>query len=355
MAKKLLVADDSLTIQKVIKLALSGDGYEIQTVSDGTECLQQAALFRPDVILIDVGLPGRSAFDIKKAANDDPDLSQIPVVLMSSAFEKVDEAKVALLKFDGRLTKPFDPSNLKEVLNQALKMKSGEGVRGFAPPPPPSAGEFSLEPSEQSKKISLSRPPTAPGEIDNDVTGEIRIADPAPKTFELNEHPSAAPSTNADDSDIRHLTESTVKMSGLDDLGGWNIAESAKTSLPPIPEIFSGDSPNGAGIESSSDSSSDLAPMAPTHGLDLELHAPAFGNTGQVATPPKPPSPGTGTFDFESPSPVSTPSGETLEALVEKHVRNQLEQMAKKALPDIAERVVKAEIRKLLEGLAKSE
>src|SRR4051794_13610556 len=90
MAKKLLVADDSLTIQKVIKLALSGDGYEIQTVSDGTECLQQISLFRPDVVLIDVGLPGRSAFDIKKAANEDADMARVPFVLMSSAFEKVD-------------------------------------------------------------------------------------------------------------------------------------------------------------------------------------------------------------------------------------------------------------------------
>lgn len=56
-AKKLLVADDSLTIQKVIRLALSNEGYEIQAVADGNDALNQILLFQPDVVLIDVSLP----------------------------------------------------------------------------------------------------------------------------------------------------------------------------------------------------------------------------------------------------------------------------------------------------------
>src|SRR3954464_8388838 len=93
-ANKLLVADDSLTIQKVIRLALSNEGYEIQAVSDGNDATQQISLFRPDVVLIDVSLPGKSAFEIKKDLNSQPDLSHIRFVLMSSAFEQVDESKV---------------------------------------------------------------------------------------------------------------------------------------------------------------------------------------------------------------------------------------------------------------------
>jgi len=67
IGKKLLVADDSLTIQKVIRLALSNEGYEIQTVSDGNDAIQQIAVFRPDVVLIDVSLPGKTAFEVKKS------------------------------------------------------------------------------------------------------------------------------------------------------------------------------------------------------------------------------------------------------------------------------------------------
>lgn len=342
MGKKLLVADDSLTIQKVIKLALSGDGYEIQTVSDGTECLQQIALFRPDVVLIDVGIPGRSAFDIKKAANEDPEMARLPFVLMSSAFEKIDEAKVALLRFDGRLTKPFDPSNLKGVLSSALRMGSA-GIQEFVPSAAPSAG-FSLAPSENSRQTAR------PAFADADITGEIQLMDPkaihsdpamtAPKVDPLW---ADVPPAETHDADIRNLTESTVKMSGLDDLGGWNIEENAKHSLPPIPDIFTQTS--GIAMPSPSD----------PHLLDLEIGSPTPGAPHGMVPPPKPGS--------RAPS---TPSQASLEGIVEKQVREQLEilvqgavktqleQMARKALPEIAERVVKAEIRKMLEGLAGS-
>src|SRR3954467_5102479 len=108
-SKKLLVADDSLTIQKVIRLALSNEGYDIQAVSDGNDAVQQISLFRPDVILIDVSLPGKSAFEVKREVNEHADLEEVRFVLMSSAFEKVDEAQAEEVHFHGRLTKPFDP------------------------------------------------------------------------------------------------------------------------------------------------------------------------------------------------------------------------------------------------------
>ncbi len=391
MAKKLLVADDSLTIQKVIKLALSGDGYEIHTVSDGTECLQQISLFRPDVVLIDIGLPGRSAFDLKKAANDDADISRIPFVLMSSAFEKVDEAKVALLRFDGRLTKPFDPSNLKNVLTQALKMNSGQGVREFNPPPPPgqsAPSPFSLEPSERSKQIQYPRPAA----IAEEVTGEIQLMDPntaIPQDPEPDplwsespsrslEHtmnlevrrdgnpppsPTARPSAPEDDSDIRHLTESTVKMSGLDDLGGWNLSEGAKGGETSIPDIFSPTSPSiqvPAGMMNPSplepDTHHDLQAgmgQGMNQGLDLEYGAPT---PTQAYSPPSMHAGGNveSLADKMIEKQIERQVREQLESLVQDAVKSQLEQMARKALPEITERIVKAEIRKLLEGLSNS-
>ena len=115
-SKKILVADDSLTIQKVIRLALSGDGYEIQTVSDGKEALEQASLFRPDICVIDVSLPQFDAYQIRELFMNKPDLKNIPVILMSSAFEKVDETRAKSLGFAGHLIKPFDPSHLRSTL-----------------------------------------------------------------------------------------------------------------------------------------------------------------------------------------------------------------------------------------------
>jgi len=115
-SKKILVADDSLTIQKVIRLALSGDGYEIQTVSDGKEALEQASLFRPDIFIIDVSLPIFDAYQVREHLINKPDLKNIPVILMSSAFEKVDETRSKQLGFAGHLIKPFDPSHLRSTL-----------------------------------------------------------------------------------------------------------------------------------------------------------------------------------------------------------------------------------------------
>src|SRR6185312_11433345 len=118
--KKLLVADDSLTIQKVIRLALSNEGYEIQAISDGADAIQQIATFRPDCVLIDVSLPTRTAFEIKREVNGMEDHHDTRFILMSSAFEKIDEAQADEVGFEGRLTKPFDPAHLRQVLTEVL-------------------------------------------------------------------------------------------------------------------------------------------------------------------------------------------------------------------------------------------
>src|SRR5947209_14139524 len=149
--KKILVADDSLTIQKVIRLALSNEGYDIQAVSDGNDAVQQISLFRPAIVLIDVSLPGKSAFEVKREVNTLEDLQEVRFVLMSSAFEKVDEPQASEVKFHGRLTKPFDPAHLRQVLTEVVAqvaakrkeptslLKRPAKAASASPPPPPSA------------------------------------------------------------------------------------------------------------------------------------------------------------------------------------------------------------------------
>lgn len=371
MGKKLLVADDSLTIQKVIKLALSNDGYEIQTVSDGNEAIQSISLFRPDVVLVDIALPGKTAFEVKKTVNGDSELRKIPFVLMSSAFEKVDEAKVALLQFDGRLTKPFDPSHLRQVLNQAISMKEGAEGKKPLPPPPPSPAPNPFAASNETKFMTasnmLNTNPSAASSLSDRETGEIKLSDPiwsdTERTnpgFRMEDLPQSTPlsrpvqpmamhveekvdafsgSDSAADHDIKHLTESTVKMSGLDDLGGWNINESAKGPASGIPDIFSQDS----GIPvSSQPMHSTPAPTQSTLSHYSRTPAPSsFTPTPSYSTAPSQP----------APPPVELPSTAEIEEMVEKQVKAQLEEMMMRAIPDIAERVIKQEIKRLLDNL----
>jgi len=331
MSKKLLVADDSLTIQKVIKLALSNDDYQIQTLSDGNEALEQISLFRPDVVLIDIALQGKSAFDIKKLVNAKEDLKNVPFVLMSSAFEKVDEAKVALLQFDGRLTKPFDPSHLRSVLTAAMNTRQGSQT-GKLPPPAPT-------PAPSHERVSEPKFNPNIFQVEEHQTGEITLSDPiwsdatTAKATPPSSAPRSAPPVENDESDIKNLTESTVKMSGLDDLSDWDISETKKLPNPSAHDLTND-------MSFFSDPAGEATPSIPAlsdHFSEAEIEL---------------------TSSFQSPRSLNheaevsaLPSTAEIEELVEKQVKAQLEEMLRQAIPEIAERVIKEEIKRLLDGL----
>ena len=133
--KKILVADDSLTIQKVIRLSLTHEGYDIQAVSDGNDALERIAVLRPEVVLIDVSLPGKSAFEVKREINSHEDLKGLEFVLMSGAYEKVDDAQVTELGFHTKLTKPIDPAELRKILNKILGKTSSSCLLYTSPSP----------------------------------------------------------------------------------------------------------------------------------------------------------------------------------------------------------------------------
>lgn len=109
---KLLVADDSVTIQKVVKLTFAAEGVEIETETNGDSLLDKVRRGRPDVVLLDVFMPGGNGYKICECIKEDPDLSHIPVILMAGAFERFDEMEAARAKADAHVLKPFDTSEL---------------------------------------------------------------------------------------------------------------------------------------------------------------------------------------------------------------------------------------------------
>jgi CheY-like chemotaxis protein len=112
MLMKLLVADDSVTIQKIVKLTFAAEDVTIETETNGDSLLDKVRSVRPDLILLDVFMPGRSGYEICESIKEDPDLSHIPVILMAGAFERFDEMEAARAKADAHLLKPFDTSEL---------------------------------------------------------------------------------------------------------------------------------------------------------------------------------------------------------------------------------------------------
>ncbi len=120
MTLKLFLADDSLTIQKIVNLAFSGEDVEIESTSTGESALDSIRAFKPDIVLMDVFMPGCSGYEVCAHIKDDPDLKHIPVVLLVGAFEPFDESEAARVNFDGHLTKPFDTSELIQTVQSLV-------------------------------------------------------------------------------------------------------------------------------------------------------------------------------------------------------------------------------------------
>jgi CheY-like chemotaxis protein len=116
MTLKLLVADDSITIQKIVKLAFGGEDVLVEAVSDGDAALTAVHSFKPDIVLADVLMPGHNGYEVCARIKEDPEMAATAVILLVGTFEPFDESEAARVKCDGHLTKPFDTSELIETV-----------------------------------------------------------------------------------------------------------------------------------------------------------------------------------------------------------------------------------------------
>ncbi len=130
MTCKLLLADGSVTIQRVVELTFAGEDVDVVAVGDGDAAIARIPLERPDIVLADIGMSKRSGYDVAAFVKGHPDLSHIPVLLLAGAFEPVDESRAAQVKSDGVLVKPFEP---QQVIARVRELVAG-GKRRSAKP-----------------------------------------------------------------------------------------------------------------------------------------------------------------------------------------------------------------------------
>ena len=135
MARKLLLADDSITIQKVVELILAEEGFEIKATNNGEEALAVIASFKPDIILADIEMPKINGYQLSEKIKQDPLMRGIPVILLAGAFEPIDEELAKQVDADDFIIKPFESQELISKINAALTISSvaeGEEVEGIA-------------------------------------------------------------------------------------------------------------------------------------------------------------------------------------------------------------------------------
>ena len=126
MPQTLLLADDSVTIQRVIELTFADEDIDVVAVSDGDQAIARLDSLPPDIVLVDVGMPGKSGYEVAAYMKQSPRLSHIPVVLLTGAFEPVDEERAAGAGCDGVLAKPFEP---QMVIGRVKELLEGRTVR----------------------------------------------------------------------------------------------------------------------------------------------------------------------------------------------------------------------------------
>jgi CheY-like chemotaxis protein len=132
VAYKLLLADDSITIQKVVELILSEEDFEIKSTSNGEEALAQIPSFRPDIILADIEMPKMNGYQLCEKVKQDPSTSNIPVILLTGAFEPIDEELARQVKADDFIVKPFESQDLLNKVNSVLGVSAAVAEQGEA-------------------------------------------------------------------------------------------------------------------------------------------------------------------------------------------------------------------------------
>ncbi|MBF0457865.1 MAG: response regulator [Nitrospirae bacterium] len=127
MPKRLLLADDSITIQKVVELILSEEDFEIVSVNDGQEALDKVSKFNPSIVLADIEMPKINGYNLCKQIKANEKTKHIPVILLVGAFEPLNENNFKECGASDYLIKPFESQEFLNKVNTVLSQFSSGG------------------------------------------------------------------------------------------------------------------------------------------------------------------------------------------------------------------------------------
>ena len=208
MGSRILLADDSITIQKVVNLTFADEGIEVVAVSNGDLAERRLSEVKPDLVLADIFMPGKNGYELCEAIKQNPQFRNVPVVLLVGAFEPFDQAEARRVQADAHLTKPFESRTLVETVRRLISTSTQATTGPIAQMPSPGEGREDLYQAEPmpaqvtiptAPKLDLSEmmagqnvPPAKSSSI---RTGELGSSQPdaAPQVFDtgVKDMPSA--------------------------------------------------------------------------------------------------------------------------------------------------------------------
>lgn len=190
MSIKVLVADDSITIQKVIGIIFGGDEYSLTIVDNGKAAIYKAREINPDILLIDALMPGMTGYEVAEAVRLTPSLASKPILILTGSFEPFDEEKAKKCGADDFIAKPFESQQIITKVKELLELGRSRAGSAQIAPAQPAAGAFG-EPALEASQ------PVAPADIWGAFTPEIE-----PPVEEIIPPAAAAPSAITDDLDV---------------------------------------------------------------------------------------------------------------------------------------------------------
>ena len=272
---KLLLADDSVTIQRVIELTFADEDVQVISVGDGQLAIDRLDADPPDIVLADVEMPKRDGYEVATYVKSRPGLAHIPVVLLTGAFEPIDHARARAAGSSDVLAKPFEPQMVINKVRQLLgrrQVEDGEPVaapramqaqepqmgaavavqppRASVPPPPALSAPDAVSLDDYFDKLdaafSNSQPAAAPrmtdtSQAERDWAESVMRArtEPAPQT-----PPASAAKLDemwpeelvADQSAaVHHAAPATAPVGEASSL---ELAQAlAEVALPPVPDV----------------------------------------------------------------------------------------------------------------------
>ncbi len=154
MGYKILLADDSVTVQKIITLTFSDEGVDVSTVNNGDEAISRLQYMRPALVMADVSIPGKSGYEICEFVKNHPEMKNTPVVLLVPAFEPFDEERARRVGADQHLTKPFQSirtliATVKGLLEPGATKPSGSLATAAPAAPEPPRVPPSMQPTAE--------------------------------------------------------------------------------------------------------------------------------------------------------------------------------------------------------------
>ncbi len=210
MSRTLLLADDSVVIQKLVGLSFANEDIEIITVDNGDDAIAKAVEIKPDLVLADVVMPGLSGYEVCSSVRQNPELASIPVLLLTGTFEAFDEGRAQEVGSNGFITKPFEASALVERVSELLTESAAPAPAAEAPA---SSGFFDENLGDLGAPVETSAPlaDMSQGNMDDFAFGSSELeplaAEPDPASGDLI-FPESSPSAQPGDSGLNGLLDS---------------------------------------------------------------------------------------------------------------------------------------------------